>query len=210
MEHELFQSKLKPSVDGALISDMIRSSSSGLNSHRTAAMELIIERSIQERRERTFRQARSSLGPDPTPQPKGEAPDTPTSQAQFPTPTTASQPSSPSLPNDTAGIATSLGSASDNHEVSQDSWTVSKSTKRVKKTTRCEEPSADVKTNLSPSEDFVELTCQKCDVKQLRSGLWRGIYCGQCSTIQSMKCVGCGTVRVSDIDACTTCHKKFK
>jgi len=79
MEHELFQSELKPSVDGALISGMIRSSSSGLHSHRAAAMELILERSIQERRERMLAKAKNSLRPDPTSQPKSGAPDIPTS-----------------------------------------------------------------------------------------------------------------------------------
>jgi len=73
MEHELFQSELKPSVDGALISGMIRSSSSGLHSHRTAAMGLILERSIQERRERMLTKAKNSLRLDPAPQSKSEA-----------------------------------------------------------------------------------------------------------------------------------------
>ena len=85
MEHELFQSKLKASVDGALVSEMIRSSSSGLNSHRAAALELIIEKSIQEHRERMTRKAKDSLRPDPTPQPKSEAPNIPTPQAHSPT-----------------------------------------------------------------------------------------------------------------------------
>ena len=78
MEHELFQSVLKPLVDGALVSSMIRRSSSGLHSHRVAAMELIIERSIQERRETMLANAKKSLRPDPTPQPKTGAQDVPT------------------------------------------------------------------------------------------------------------------------------------
>ena len=54
MEHELFQSKLKPLVDRALISDAIESSSSGEHPHRAAAIELILERSIRDRRERVL------------------------------------------------------------------------------------------------------------------------------------------------------------
>jgi len=74
MEHELFQSELKPSVDGALISNMIRSTSSGLHSHRAVAMASIFGRSIQERRERTFAKAKDELRPDSAPQPGVGAP----------------------------------------------------------------------------------------------------------------------------------------
>jgi len=78
MGYELFRSKLKPSVGGALVSDILRSSSSGLNSHRTVVAELIIEGSIQERRERIFEKAKNSSRSDPIPQAKrtSEAPNT--------------------------------------------------------------------------------------------------------------------------------------
>ena len=208
MEHELLQSKLKHSVDSALVSNIIRSSSSGLSPHRTAAMELILERSIQERRERMFTKAKNSLRPDPTPQPKIEVPNTLTPQMQSPTPTTASQPPSRSLPDDTTGIVTGVASASANHEALRDSSTVSKPAKKVNAAQR-EGPPADVKTNLSPSEDFVELACWKCSVKQLRSGLRYGLYCSLCP-VPSMVCVGCGAIRVHDADACNGCHGKFK
>ena len=207
MEHELFQSKLKPSVGGTLVSDMIRSSSSGLNLHRVAAIELIVERSIQERRERMFRKGKSSLGPNPTPQPKGRAPNTPTPQVQPPTPATASQPPSGSLPNNATGTVTSLGSTSANHEVSQDSFTLSKPAKEVKAARR-EEPPADAGTDPSPSEDIVELVCEDCHVKRLRSQLVFGLYCVPCWG--RMNCASCETVRVDRVDACTSCHGKFK
>ena len=214
MEHELFQSKLKASVDGAFVSDIIRSSSSGLNSHRTAAIELIIERSIRGRHDRTFKKAKNSLRPDPTTQPKGEAPDTLTLQVQSPTPTIASQPPSQSLTNGTTGIATSLESASANHEASQESSALSKSVKGVEKVPLREEPPADVKTNLSLSEDFVELACLNCNAKQLRSSLTNNVWCSPCiSRIQvkcRMKCGGCGVSRFRTADACVKCHKKFK
>jgi len=208
MEYELFRSELKPSVDGALISSMIRSSSSGLNSHRAAAMELILERSIQDRRERMLAKAKNSLPSDPAPQPKGGAQDVPTPQVKPSTPATALQPPSRSLPNDTTGIVTSLASASANHEASQVSSALSKPTKKVEG--GHEERPANVKTNSSPSEDFVELVCSKCDVRQLRTGLYGGTGCSLCFLPWPMNCTGCGTCRVSGVDACTSCHGKFK
>ena len=214
MEHELFQSELKASVDGTLVSDMIRSSSSGLNSHRTSAMELIIERCIQERRERMIRKAKNSLRPDHTHRPKTEVPSTSTPQVQSSISATASQSLSRSLSNGTTGITTSLGSASADHEPSQDSSALSKSTKMVKKLARREEPPVDVKADPSPSEDFVELVCWECNAEQLRSSLPDGVYCSLCiSSIRVwsvMMCAGCGARRAHNDDACATCHKRFK
>jgi len=195
-------------VDGALVSSMIRNSSSGLHSHRAATMELILERSIQNRRERMLAKAKNSLRPDPIPQPKSGAPDIPTSQVQSSTPATESRPPSQSLPNDAAGIVTSPTSASANHEAPQDSSAPSKPTKKVEE--KDKEPPADVKMNSSPSDNFVELACRICDVKQPRSSLWVGVGCGLCPMRWLMKCVGCGTVRVHNIDACTSCHGRFK
>ena len=206
MEHELFQSKLKPSVDGALVSGIIRSSSSGLNSHRAAAMELILERSIQDRRKRMLAKAKKNVRPDPTPRPKSGAPDVPTPQVQS---STASQPSSRPLSNDTTGTATSLASAPVKHETSQDSSAHSKPAKKVK-VTRREELPADVKKNPSPPDVFVKLACSACGVKQRRNSLWRGLGCGLCSEPWGMDCTGCGTHRARDTDACVRCHRKFK
>ena len=209
MEHELFQSKLKPLVDDAFVSDIIRSSSSGLNSHRAAAIELILERSIRERRERMLTKAKSRPRPDPTSQPKGGAPDAPTPRAQPPTSATASQPSSQQLPNDTTGTATGPTPAPANHKSSQDPPTLSKPAKKAK-VARHEEPPADTKTNPSPSENIVELVCRRCHVTKLRSDLWAGIYCSSCPWPWSeTKCFGCGTIRVKNADACTSCHAKF-
>ena len=207
MEHGLFQSKLKLSVDSAFVSDMIRSSSSGLSPHRAAAIELILERSIQERRERMFTKGKNSLLSDPTPQSKSEAPNTPTSQVQSPTLATALQPSSRSLPNDNTGTVTSLGSASANHKTSQGPSTLSKPVKKAK-VTRCEEPPVDVKTTQSPSEDIVELVCECCHVRTLRIQLFFGLNCASCWG--GMKCTGCGTARNNKVDACTGCHGRFK
>ena len=211
MEHELFQSKLKPSVDCALLSDVIRSSSSGQNSHRTAAMELLFERSVRACRERAFTKVKG-VRPDPTLQPTmtHEAPSMSTPQIQSPTPPTALQPTSPSLPDVNTGIIMSPIPAVTKHEVSQDSPTLSKTPQKVKEATQHEEPPADAKINASSSEEIPQLTCQGCGVKQLRSHLRCGIYCDWCPFRQVMKCVGCGTRRVRDVEACTKCHKKFK
>ena len=214
MEYELFRSKLKPSVDGALISGIIRSSSSGLNPHRTAVMELMIEGSIRERRERTFEKGKNSLQPDPTPQAKrtNEAPNMSISEVRLSAPAPAPQPLLQSLPNDATGIVTGSASASAKYSASPGSPTLSKCAKGIK-VARGEESRADVKTNSSTSEDSVQLACQNCSIRQLRSRLRDGICCRSCHSHSGgvkMECVGCGAIRVDDIDACTGCHRTFK
>jgi len=214
MEYELFRSKLKSSVDGALVSEIIRSSSSGLNSHRTAAMELILERSIQERRERMFAKAKDSVRPDPAPQPRrtSEAPNIPIPEVKPPVPAPAPQLPSQFFPGGTTGTATSLASASAKYEASQDLSAFSKPTKEIK-ATRGKQPPADVKTNPSPPEVFFELACCRCKVKQARSSLRSGIWCSLCPREArgiEMWCVGCGTIRWKVNEYCTRCHGKFK
>ena len=212
MEYELFRSKLKPSVDGALISGIICSSSSGLNPHRTAVIELIIEGSIQERRERMFEKGRNSLQPDPTPQAKrtSDAPNTSIPEVQLPAP--VPQPPSQSLPNDAIGIVTSTASASVKHNASPDSSALSGPTKMKTGVARSQKPPADVNTSPSPSgpEDFVELECKGCHSKRSRSSLLGGVYCGRLLCLGNMKCVGCGTTKAGDVNACTGCHRRFK
>ena len=217
MEYELFRSKLKPSVDSALVSDIIRSSSSGLNSHRTAVMELMIEGSIQERRERMFEKAKNNPWSDPTPQAKrtSVAPNIsiPEAQPLAPTSTPALQPPLQSLPNDTTETTTSLASASAEYEASQDSSGPLKPEKKVERVEQCEEPPVDVKANLSPSEDSVEQECGTCHLKMLESRLFNGA-CPHCfpggNGAGLMKCIGCGTIRLYSASVCTGCHRKFK
>jgi hypothetical protein len=72
MAQELLQPKLKPLVDGALVTDIIRRSSLGIDSHRTAATELVLKRFIHGRR-RVFTGAKKSLWSDSIPHPKSEA-----------------------------------------------------------------------------------------------------------------------------------------
>ena len=214
MEYELFRSKLKPFVDGALISNIIRSSSSGLNSHRTAAMELIIEGSIRERHERMSTKAKKNLQSGPTPQAKktSDALNTSIPEVQLPAPLPAPQLPSQSLPNDATGIVTNLASAPAKYNASPDSSSLSGPKKKKKGVARSERPPADVKTNPSPSEDSVELACQRCGVRQPPGYLSTRLYCRECPLSLGnikMKCVGCDTIRVNYVGACTGCHRTF-
>ena len=181
MEYELFRSKLKPSVDGALVSGIIRSSWSGLNSHRMAVMELIVEGSIRDRRERIFGEAKNSLRSDSIPQAEkaSEAPNMSIPEVQLSAPAPAPQPPSQSLSDDATGIATNPALASVKYNTSPDSPALSKRAKRIK-VARSEKPPADFKTNLSPSEDSVELECEGCHSKRSRSSLWGGASCTWC------------------------------
>ena len=70
MEYELFRSKLKPLVDRTLIPNIIENSSSGEHPHHAVAMGLILESSIQERRERMSKTTNASQ-PDSTPKAEG-------------------------------------------------------------------------------------------------------------------------------------------
>ena len=60
MQHELFYSKLRPLVEDSSLLETIRSSYSGQNPHRAAAIEMIFDRSIQEHRERIAAGTRKS------------------------------------------------------------------------------------------------------------------------------------------------------
>ena len=214
MEYELFRSQLKHSVDGALVSEIIRGSSSGLNSHRTAAIELIIEGSIRERRERIFAKAKNSPRSDPTPQTKrtSVAPNVSIPKVQPLAPAPAPQPPSQSLLSDATGTVTNPTSASAKYNASPDSPAPPKRAKGIK-VARSEKPPADVKTDPSPPEDPVELECWKCGVRQPLGCLWDGLYCRPCpgrfGNVE-MKCVGCGATRADYIDACTHCHRTFR
>jgi hypothetical protein len=214
MEHELFQSKLKHSVNGTLVTDMIRSTSSGPYWYRAEAVGLIIKRSIDERRKRMSTKARNSSQRDSTPRPKSEASNTPTPQTQTHTPATTSQPPSRSRPNETAGVVANPASASTTREAAKNSSAPSKPAKMIKKVARREEPPPpDVKTKPSPSEDLVELVCRKCGVRQLQSCLRSDLYCGPCSCAGNwykMRCAGCGATKVENADACTDCDREFK
>jgi len=178
-------------------------------------MQLILERSIQERRKRMSAKAKNSVKPNPTPQPKrtSEEPNNSIPRVNPPAPAPAPQLPSQSLRSDTTRTVDGFTWASAKHET-PDSSALSKPATEIK-VARGGEPPADVKINPSPSEDLVELICPKCNVKQLRSGLsgQSRIYCGLCSGAKKgreMRCVGCGTMGVGKIDACPGCHRRFK
>ena len=210
MEHELFQSTLKPSVDTTLLPETIRSSSLGGYPHRAAAMELIFQRSIQERRGRPVMKAKPTLRSDPTPQPEKSngAQNTSIAQTQSPTPIPAPEP--PSLPNTTTSVFEMVTSAIAKHEGSPDPPTPPKPTKKGKKVVQRVELPADAKTTPSPAEYMVQLACGRCGVKQSRSHL-QSVYCSFCvGPMSIMKCAGCGTMRVTDVEVCTHCRGRFK
>ena len=69
IQHELFHSKFKPSVERSLLLDTIKDSPLGENPHRAAAMELIFERTIDDCQERMLAQAKKSSQVDPAVQP---------------------------------------------------------------------------------------------------------------------------------------------
>ena len=271
MEHELFQSKLKPLVDATLLPRTIRSSSSGESPHYAAAMALIFGRSIQERRERMLMKAKNTLRSDPTTQPKnGDAPDISIPQVQYPvrtpTPTPAPAPTStstsvpvpqlqsPLTPNPSAGFSIRPASpsvkceaqlesptpatrvitgsndgpakATGDDDVTREALQIGRGYKKKKKSKggRSEGPSgeemvppgndailpADKDIDPPPSEVIVQLTCQTCDVKQLRKNLFVKAYCKVCLLSGVMKCAGCGAARVRNTETCTGCHGRFE
>ena len=203
MEHELFQSKLKPLVDGASISDIIESFSSGEHPHRTAAMELILERSIQERRERILAKIKSISPQDPAPQPRrsAETATIPTPKVVPPAPTPAPQP--PSRPPFKPVPA--------KNEALPDTSTLVKPAKKTK-AMRHEEPPADIQVNTPSSKDPVKLVCGRCDEKHRRKSLRSGIYCPECSKSSRtiMRCSRCRTPRDKKTKSCTNCRVTFK
>ena len=170
MEHDLFQSKLKPLVDVALLSEMIRSSSSGEHPHRAAAMELIFKGSIRERHERMLMRAKNTLRPDPAPRPTEESKDVPNISipVQLAAPPSAPQPQTHSPPNNVGtSLPAGLVSASVESEASLSSSTLSRPGK--KKGARCDpEPPTGPEVDSPPLEDAVELLCQCCHMKQPR------------------------------------------
>lgn len=207
MEHELFHSKLKPSVDGALISHMIESSSSGKHPHHTAAMVLIFGRSIQERRKRMLAKAKNNTSqPDSASQPKGndETSNVPVQQVQPPVP----KPQPLSQP---PGFFAKLLVGNVTKPEASSSYPAPSKPAKTTEVAQSEEPPIENKANQHSLEASVELVCMGCGFRQKRNSLGSGIYCITCPRSSSvMRCVGCGTDRAENVKTCTNCHKKFK
>lgn len=203
MEHTLFQSTLKPLVDRALLSDIIGSSSSGEHPYRSAAMVLILERSIQERRERIAAIEKASQPAQPTK--SSEAPRIPIQQAQ----PTALAPKPPQQPPSNP-VSARPAPTPTKYEATPDPPTSSKLAKKVV-ATRKDGPPTNTTTKPPPPQDTVKLVCVGCRVGYPRSGLWSGIYCPTCPKHSDfMGCIRCGTIRNEAGKACTKCHVKFE
>ena len=207
MEHELFQSKLKHLVDGALLSKIIESSSTGEHPHRTAAMELVIERSVRDRRERMLAKSENTSRPDPTPQPQGgniqQA--QPPAAVRVPAPQLSSQSSNNSRANHLDGRQEPTAIKS---EVSSSSGTLPKTTNSGGVAERLR---AVVLTDPPPPEVLVELVCMSCGVKQRRGSLESGVDCSRCPKSSSViRCVCCGTIRTQHRGKCAHCHGRFR
>lgn len=175
MEHELFQSKLKPLVDTALLSKMIRSSSSGKNPHRAAAMELIFERSIRERHQRVSTKVRNTLQLDPTPQGKeiNNAPCATVLQLQPHALPPAPQSPSHLLSNTNANPLTKLISSFATYEASPDSSTSSNPAENAK-VVQYEEPSTNA--NAESSRECV-FPLEHVDVQKESNEVDNGTLC---------------------------------
>ena len=210
MEYELFRSKLKPLTETGLLSKTIRNSSSGADPHRAAAMELIFEKSIQERCERMLTEAKGAQQSNHVPQPKksGDVPDTPAPKARTPAPAPAPAPQP--LPTVGTGLLARLVFAAAGHDAPPDPPTTSKATKEYKKVVQREGPPPGVKANPPPPEGNTHAECPRCNTRQLRSQLHFGIYCNICFGPIVMRCSGCKTTRAEDTEACNGCQKKFK
>ena len=205
MEHELFQSRLKPSVESGSVPEIIRSSSSGLDSHRTAALELLFERSIQKRRERMFTRVKDTSRPDPTLQSKvnieGSIISTP--EVKPTAPAHAPQPPQFSPSDASSSFSTRTRSALVNHETPRDLSNPARKTKVA----RFEDPPVNARTNSSPQKVIVQLFCKRCGTRQSRKHLRSGVYCGACRG--NVQCTGCWAFRVNDTETCTHCYRDF-
>ena len=194
MEHEMFQSKLKPLVDDAVFSEIVEGSSLGEQPYRAEAMKLVLEGSIRERRKRMV--ATKNPQPDSTTRPKRgkKKRDIP---IQPPVPAPPPQ-ESPQLPSDPIAAHTSgIDGAS------PESSTLPKPPGKSK--TQHEKSPAISKGNLF-SERTVELVCSQCGLERHP---FRPMSNCLCEEPHVMKCSECGTTRAGRVDTCTGCHGKF-
>ena len=187
-----------------MLTDIIESSASGEHPYRATAMELIIERSIRERRQRTLARSKDTPRPNPTSQLQisGERQNIPAQQAQSAVP--ASAPLTPPQ-----SLLDPIAPATVEHEAPRNS-TLSKPVKKPREVQH-DEPPANTKVSSQPLEAIVQLVCVSCGIKQRRSGLLSGVHCSICPERRdTMRCLGCGTIRTEDVRACAGCHGRFK
>lgn len=192
MEQELFQSKLRPFVDHALISDIIETSSTGKHPHRTEAMGWILKSSIQERCQR--KKVKNASRSDPASQPEGST------ETPVPAPQLLSRLTSNSV----------IASASTKIETLPGSPTLSEHVNGTN-VGRFEEPPAKTKTD-ALGKHTVTLACSRCNARALPSRPWsHSPFCFYGTRKPpSLKCTGCETDVVWDSESCTKCHGKFE
>ena len=210
MEHELFQSELKPSVDDSLLSKIIRGSSSGENSHRAAVMGLIFERSVQERRERMATRLRDSLRPGPMPEPKRSnewlnnsiRPAEPPAPAPAPQPVLRPPPQPQSTPREAAQNQKSVPRPEPTHRMNLAEMLSQEGVHR--------KSVPDVRTSDSkPTKDtFLRCPVRSCGASLGRYHLKDGLHCGVCGN-RAMLCANCGVCRSTNVKNCSGCGLRF-
>ena len=210
-KHELFQSELKSSVDGALLSKTIRGSSSGENLHRAAVMELIFERSIQERRGRASTEVNIPLLARPGSQIKKSSEE---QNASVP-------PVEPLVPvPDPLGISrhhpkpqTTPSEAAPNRKpVPKPEFT--KKTIPVATQSDASERQKDTQNvgtgGSKPSEDvYFGCLVSSCRVVLRRNQLKDGLYCSVCPGRTIMVCTNCMHYRDTKVRNCEGCGLTF-
>ena len=208
MEYELFRSKLKPLVDCASIVNIIDNSSSGEHPHRTAAVGLILERSIEERRKRMLEKVQKASQPDPTSQPEcsTKTPTGLTSESQLQPLPLAPVPVPQPLPHSSSSSI--LASAPARTEALLQPSTLSEPEKEAKVEPK---PLASTKTNLSGGHT-VKRVCFGCGAvapsigcQSHNSPCFYGAH-----KEPPLKCTGCGTRTDRRTNFCVSCVGRFE
>lgn len=202
MEYKLYHSKLKPLVNRTLIRNVIESSSTGEYPHHSVAMELIIEKSIQEHRKKILK-AKNGSKPASAPRPKTstKAPTAPTPQAKPPAPVPAPRSVSQS------SSSSALVSAPAKVQALTDSSTPSEPRKKTKPV-YLEEPPTYPRPD-SPCYHVVDLRCSSCKSITSLSGkrlLHRINHPGK----KSLECGSCGIECVHGTYACVKCRGRLE
>ena len=196
-EHDLYWSKLKPLVDRTSLSSIVGGSCSGEHPHRTAAIQVVPDRSIQEHGKRMLAGTKDASQPGPTTQHRSSEALAP----QLPAP--APQPPSQSVSNPV------VVSASVNIEAPQGPSTFSDTGKKFKGV-RCKGPAANGTTNSSLTH-AMELVCGNCSTTiPLAHYNSRPFASCRRGMFHTTECSGCGTERVGKVDVCANCQGKFR
>lgn len=196
MEYELFQSKLKSSVNRALISNIIESSSSGDHPHHPVAIGLILERSIQGRHKRALEKVKNTPQSTYSSQPeKGTK-----------TPIAPVPPGKPIAPSPQSSSSSVLTTASTKTEAPPNPPTLSMSGIENEVDYPKEYPT-DTKT-IPPCEHTVKLACGGCGAIMLRPDSCPRRLCKIFG--HPPKCASCGIEWATNAVVCTHCRGTLK